>query len=150
MPGGMKFDHDAIRELPLPYQEQIAMKFARELVEPDQMAQRLAEGIAKTAYVAELAMDRKARSTKVRRLCFPSDRAAERYRMLRDAVREGVISDLRCETCNGQVCAFVYRLQWAGEFLPHTLPVRDLLTWAELARERGKGAQVIEQIKEGS
>ena len=132
MPGGMRFDTNDIRALPTAYQEQVAIKMAAE--------------IAKAAPVAECATDCKARSAKVRRLCFPSDRAVERYRVLRDAVREGVISDLRCETYNGQVCAFTYRLQWAGEFIPHTLPVKDLLAWAETAREDGIGAKVFEPI----
>lgn len=132
MPGGMRFDTNDIRALPTAYQEQVAVKMAAEL--------------AKAAHVAEHDGDCKANVSKVRRLCFPSDRAVERYRVLRDAVREGVISDLKCEIYDGLVCAFTYRLQWAGEFIPHTLPVRDLLNWAETAREDGIGAKVFEPI----
>lgn len=129
----MRFDTDAIRALPTAYQEQVAIKMAAEL--------------AKAAHVAEHDGNCKANVSKVRRLCFPSVIAKERYRVLRDAVREGVISDLHCETYDSQVCAFTYRIQWAGEFLPHTLPFRDLINWAGIGREAGIGTKVTELVK---
>lgn len=130
----MRLDADAIRALPTAYQEQVAIKMAAEL--------------AKAANVAEHDGNCKANVSKVRRLCFPSVIAKERYRVLRDAVREGVISDLHCETYDSQVCAFTYRIRWAGEFLPHTLPVRDLILWAKTARQSGKGTVVAEKMIE--
>lgn len=129
----MRFDTNAIRALPTAYQEQVAIKMAAE--------------IAKAAHVAEHDGNCKANVSEVRRLCFPSVIAKERYRVLRDAVREGVIADLHCETYDGQVCAFTYRIEWAGEFLPHTLPFMDLINWAEAVRQCGRGVMMEEKIE---
>ena len=79
---------------------------------------------------------------------------------LTDAVREGLISDLRLQqdftlqeaytTPEGQrirairyKADFTYKIEWAGEFMPTGVPLDDLECWRRL----GRGAMVVEDTK---
>lgn len=91
---------------------------------------------------------------------FASKKEARRYLQLMDAMREGVISDLRLQqdftlqeaytTPAGQrirairyQADFTYRISWAGEFIPTGVPFVDLSYWMQL----GRGCLVVEDTK---
>jgi len=91
---------------------------------------------------------------------FASKKEACRYLELMDAQREGLISNLRLQqdftlqeaytTDKGQrirairyQADFVYRIEWAGEFMPTSGVFRDLTYWRRL----GPGAMVVEDTK---
>ena len=125
MTGGMWIDP---KELPLPLREQVAVKVVAQLAQATPVAGQ---------------KEKRPLKVPVKRLCFTSPRAAARYEILRDAVREGIISELDVVTYDGCVIAFTYRVTWAGEFIPSGLPFRDLTAWRGLA----KGTKVVEHIK---
>lgn len=91
---------------------------------------------------------------------FDSKKEARRYLQLMDAVREGVISDLRLQrdftlqegytTPEGERVRailyradFTYKIEWSGEFTPTGCGFEDLSFWKKL----GKGAAVVEDVK---
>lgn len=129
MQGGMRFDNDDIRALPLHMQEQVGTA--------------LVARMAKTLPVAGREEKGSDRKVTPKRLRFMGERAAERYRILRDAAKQGVISEVGVMVQNGYICAFTYRVTWAGEFIPTGLPIRTLIAW----RNAGMGAKVAEPIK---
>lgn len=89
MSGGMRVDP---KELPLPMQEQVAVKMLAQVSAPSSVA-----GGKKTRKVA------------VRRLVFPSWLAAGRYKELRQMVRDGKLMYLEVVEYDGLVVAFLYR-----------------------------------------
>lgn len=113
MSGGMHFESVDIRKMPLHYQEQVG-----------------------TAILAQLAQTRpvagkrnKPLKARVKRLCFPSLKAIDRYEVLKRAEKEGVIEELLAETYDGRVVAFRYRVIWRGEWIPTSVPVSTLCAW---------------------
>lgn len=128
MAGGMHFDHDDLRALPLHMQEQVGVALVAQIEKNQPVAGREMKPPLRVP---------------VKRLCFSGARAAARYEVLRDAARQGVISELDAVTDDGCVAALTYRITWAGEFIPTGLPVRDLIAW----RNAGKGTAVTELIK---
>lgn len=101
----------------------------------------------------------KNKKTIVNDIAFDSRKEAHRYEILMDAVREGVISDLRLQqnftlqegytTAEGEriqaiiyQADFVYTVIWHGEFTPTALPFADLEYWSQHPGER-----VIEDVK---
>ena len=83
-----------VRGLPVGMQEQAAMKMAAELA-------------AKTGQVAECGGSRAVRKVRPKRLRFPSGAAVELYLRLRQAVRDGLISDVRCVCCGESIRTIV-------------------------------------------
>ena len=65
----------------------------------------------------------------VKRISFPSSRAMKRYYLLKDAARQGVISDFLLQMRNGRVWAFTYKIQWRGDFYVGGLPFVVLERW---------------------
>lgn len=129
MAGGMRLDNDDIRALPLHMQEQVAMEIVAQS--------------AKALPVAGREEKRPCKKVTAKRLRFTGARAAERYRVLRDAARQGVISELGVLVQDGYIYAFTYRVVWGGEFIPTGIPVKTLITW----RNFGAGTKVAEPIK---
>ena len=101
----------------------------------------------------------KNKKTIVNGIAFDSQKEARRYEILMDAVREGVITDLRLQqnftlqeghtTAEGEriqaiiyQADFVYTVIWHGEFVPTTIPTADLEYWRQHPGER-----VIEDVK---
>lgn len=93
---------------------------------------------------------------------FASKKEARRYLQLMDALRAGLISDLRLQqdftlqeaytTPEGQrirairyQADFTHRIEWAGEYLPTGVPFDDLNCWSKI----GQGAKVVEDTKSG-
>lgn len=93
---------------------------------------------------------------------FASKKEARRYHQLMDALREGVISNLRLQqdftlqeaytTPDGKrirairyQADFTYQIEWAGEFVPTSIPNDDLIYWRDL----GRGVVVVEDTKSG-
>lgn len=91
---------------------------------------------------------------------FASQKEARRYLQLMDALREGVISDLRLQqdftlqeaytTTTGQrirairyQADFTYKIEWQGEFKPTGCSEEDLYYWYT----HGRGALVVEDTK---
>lgn len=126
--GGLRYD---ARELPLPLREQVAQKIVAQIMESHPVAGR-AETVTKVP---------------VRKLSFRDGRAAERYRVLRDAVREGAISGLQIEHEGRFVNGFTYRVTWSGEFVPTGVPVTTLREWRELVLVHGQGCLVTEVVE---
>ncbi len=91
---------------------------------------------------------------------FDSKKEARRYLQLMDALRLGVISDLRLQqdftlqegytTPEGEhirairyKADFTYTVRWAGEYIPTGISFDDLEYW----RRAGPGARVVEDTK---
>lgn len=146
MTNGMRFDNDDIRALPLHMQEQVGVEIAARMAEGNA---REALGVVSPSQTHLVAGHRikPPLLVVVKRLCFTNTNGLERYQMLRDAVREGVISNLMPIQYDGRIVAFTYNIQWNRETLPHTVPVRTLLWWSERVREYGVGVMVHERIK---
>lgn len=123
----MRFDSSDLRAMPEDMQVQAAVKLAAEL--------------AKTTKVAG-GKEKKSRKVTAKRICLRGARAATRYEVLRDAVRQGVISELDLVVNDGYIVAFTYQIVWCGEFIPTGLPVSTLVVW----RQIGKNQKVIEPI----
>lgn len=121
----MRFDSSDLRAMPTDMQVQAAVKLAAELAKAAKVVGR---------------REKKSRKVPAKRLCFRSTRAAARYEVLRDAVREGVISELDIVTYDGYIVAFAYKIVWGGEFIPTGIPARSLVIW----REAGKGRKIRE------
>lgn len=124
-----------------------------------QVAGKVIESAAMTKSVAA---QRKYRNepVNVNGIRFASKKEARRYLQLMDAVREGVISNLRLQrdftlreaytTPDGKrirainyQADFTYRIEWAGDFVPAGIPFNDLEHWRKL----GRGAMVVEDTK---
>lgn len=121
--GGLRID---VRDLPLPMREQVAAQIVANYIRA-----------AETRAQSTAAPPQKAT---VKKLRFPSRTDALRYAALKDAVREGVISDLRLQTTIGRVWAFTYQIQWSGEFPACCVSFDDLERW----RSYGRGYVVAE------
>lgn len=78
MPGGMRIDP---KELPLPMQEQVAVKMLAQVSAP-----------------SPVAGGKKPRKVAVRRLVFPCPGAAARYQELRQKVRDGKLMHVQTVT----------------------------------------------------
>lgn len=95
---------------------------------------------------------------------FDSKKEARRYLQLMDALREGVISDLRLQqnftlqeaytTPEGQrirairyQADFTYRVEWAGYNVPTCVSFDDLEFWRMLVDRLGHGVLVVEDTK---
>lgn len=90
MSGGMRIDP---KELPLPMQEQVAVKM-----------------LAQASAPSPVAGGKKPRKVAVRRLVFPCPGAAARYQELRQKVRDGKLMDaVAVMFGNGRVIGFAYR-----------------------------------------
>lgn len=126
MSGGLHFESEDIRQMPIHMQEQVAMSLIPQKQEPRPVA---------------------AQKVRVRRLCFGTPAGIDRYMVLKDAVREGVIVNLELKEYDGRIVAFIYNVIWAGDFLPHTIPINTLLFWRERVREHGSGTMVYEKVK---
>lgn len=100
----------------------------------------------------------------VKGIRFDSKKEANRYLQLKDAVREGVIYDLRLQqnftlqeaytTADGQrvrsivyQADFTYRIRWPWHGVPTSCAVGDLQYWSHCARQSGAGALVVEDVK---
>lgn len=130
---------------------------------PPGMRQQVAGKVmAKTAISNTVAAQRKYHNepVNVNGIRFASKKEARRYLQLMDALREGVISNLRLQqdftlqeaytTPEGQrirairyQADFTYRIEWAGDFVPTGVPFGDLEYWRKL----GRGAEVVEDTK---
>ncbi len=136
---GLHFD--SLADLPPGIRTQVAGKVLRERT---QMAER--------KYRNEPAT--------VQGIRFDSKKEARRYLQLMDALRLGVICDLRLQqdftlqegytTPEGErirairyKADFVYTVQWAGEYIPTGISFDDLGYW----RKAGPGARVVEDTK---
>lgn len=118
----------------------------------------------KAAVTAPVAGQKKAKyrnePVRVNGIRFASKKEARRDLQLMDALREGVISDLRLQqdftlqeaytTPEGQrirairyQADFTYRIEWAGEYMPTGVSFDDLACWRQL----GRGAKVVEDTK---
>lgn len=95
---------------------------------------------------------------------FDSKKEARRYLQLMDALREGVISDLRLQqdftlqeaytTPEGErirairyQADFTYKIQWAGYNVPTSISFDDLEYWRSVVERFGHGAMVVEDTK---
>ena len=102
--------------------------------------------------------------TRVSGIRFDSKKEADRYMQLMDAVREGVIYDLRLQrnytlqeaytTAEGEriraivyQADFTYRIRWPWHAIPTGCSEIDLAYWARKAASEGDGAEVIEDVK---
>lgn len=130
---------------------------------PPGMRQQVAGKVmGKASETKSVAGQRKYRNepVKVSGIRFASKKEARRYLRLMDALREGVISDLRLQqdftlqeaytTPDGKrirairyQADFTYRIEWAGDFVPTGIPFNDLEHWRKL----GRGAMVVEDTK---
>lgn len=120
--------------------------------------------MAKAALAAPVAGQKKAKyrnePVRVNGIRFASKKEARRYLQLMDALRAGLISDLRLQqdftlqeaytTPEGQrirairyQADFTYRIEWAGEYVPTGISFDDLTCWRQL----GRGAMVVEDTK---
>lgn len=117
----MRFDSSDLRAMPTDMQVQAAVKLAAELAK----ATKVAGGDGK-----------KSRKVPAKRLCFCSTSAAARYEVLKDAARQGVISELDLVTHDGHIVAFTYKIVWGGEYLPTGLPIRTLVQWRSFGKDR--------------
>ena len=90
MSGGMRIDP---KELPLPMQEQVAVKMLAQASAPNPVA----------------GQEKKTVKVSVRRLVFPSWLAAGRYKELRQKVRDGKLMYLEVVEYDGLVVAFLFR-----------------------------------------
>lgn len=142
MAGGLHYD--SLADLPPGMRKQVAGKV---LEKADQVA-----GGKKAKYRNE--------PVTVNGIRFASKKEARRFEQLLDAVREGVISDLRLQqdftlqeaytTPEGQrirairyQADFTYRVEYAGIFAARAAQPDDLEYW----RKVGRGALVIEDTK---
>ena len=125
--GGLRYD---IRELPQPMREQVAQKIVAQMLENQPVAGQA----------------QKVTTVRVRKLRFPNSKAKDRYLVLKDAVRERVISDLRIEEVGEKVYGFRYRLQWVGEFIPTAIPVDTLQIWRKTVEVMGRGITLYERL----
>lgn len=91
MQSGMRID---MKGLPVGMQEQAAMKLAKEIA-------------AKADRVAGHGGGRAVQRVRPKRLRFPSGTAVELYLRLRQAVRDGLISDVRCVRCGESIRTIV-------------------------------------------
>lgn len=130
---------------------------------PPGMRQQVAGKVMKKAALPNsVAAQRKYRNepVNVNGIRFASKKEARRYLQLMDALREGVISDLRLQqdftlqeaytTPEGErirairyLADFTYRIEWSGDFMPTGVPFGDLEYWQKL----GRGAVVVEDTK---
>ena len=90
MSGGMRIDP---KELPLPMQEQVAVKMLAQDSAPNPVA----------------GQEKKTVKVSVRRLVFPCPGAAARYQELRQKVRDGKLMYLEVVEHDGLVAAFLFR-----------------------------------------
>lgn len=149
--GGLRFD--SLADMPEGMRKLAANKIVagRTVVVP-QKAQGIAAGTKKMPKYRNM-------KTVVNGIAFDSQKEACRYEILMDAVREGVISDLRLQqnytlqegytTAEGEriqaiiyQADFVYTVIWSGEFIPTSVPLADLEFWRQHPGER-----VIEDVK---
>ena len=149
--GGLRYE--SLSEMPARMRQLAADKLvAGRTVVVSQKTQGMAAGAQKTPKF-------KNKKTIVNGIAFASKKEAYRYEILMDAVREGVISDLRLQqnftlqegytTAEGEriqaiiyQADFVYTVIWHGEFIPTTVPFADLEYWRQHSGER-----VIEDVK---
>lgn len=143
MAGGLHYDSFA--DLPQGMRRQVAGKV---------MAKAMAVPVAgqKSKYRNE--------PVTVNGIRFASKKEARRYLQLMDAMRVGLISDLRLQqdftlqeaytTPDGQriqairyQADFTYGIEWAGEYVPTGISFDDLTCWRQL----GRGAMVVEDTK---
>lgn len=120
--------------------------------------------MAKAAVTAPVAGDKKAKyrnePVRVNGIRFASKKEARRYLQLMDALREGVVSDLRLQqdftlqeaytTPEGQrvrairyQADFTYRIEWDGTGVPQGVSFADLTCWSQL----GRGSTLVEDTK---
>ena len=95
---------------------------------------------------------------------FDSRKEAERYMYLVDAVKEGVIYDLRLQqnftllegytTPTGERIKpityradFTYRVKWPWYAVPTAIRMEDLEYWKSAAIKGGNGVRIIEDVK---
>ncbi len=133
--------YDSLADLPPRIRQQVAGKVFRE-----------GSPVAARKYRNEPAT--------VKRVRFDSKKEARRYVQLMDAIRLGVICDLRLQqdftlqegytTPEGErirairyKADFVYTVRWAGEYIPTGISFDDLEYW----RKAGTGARVVEDAK---
>lgn len=100
----------------------------------------------------------------VKGIHFDSKKEANRYMQLMDAVREGVIYDLRLQrnftlqegytTPEGNrirpivyQADFTYRVRWPWHQMPTGCSLDDLEYWSAAARKKGDGVEIIEDVK---
>lgn len=145
MAGGLHYE--SLADLPPGMRRQVAGKVMAKAAMANPVA-----GQRKTKYRNE--------PVNVNGIRFASKKEARRYLQLMDALREGVISDLRMQqdftlqeaytTPEGQrirairyQADFTYRIEWAGDYVPTGVPFDDLECWRKL----GQGAKVVEDTK---
>lgn len=127
--GGMRFDGDDIRRMPVHMQEQVGAALVA------RFEQDTHGGEVKKAPIRVAA----------RKLHFLDAKAVERYMVLKDAVREGVIYDLICIKYDGCIVAFEYKIAWNGAYIPTGIPIPDLVGWRGMA----PGEKMIEHLTKG-
>ena len=129
--GGLRID---AKDLPLPMREQVAEKIVAQIREATPVAGRKERTLPIKVPVRKLQLRK----------------AVSRYRILKDAVREGVISDLRMEELSDRLLIFRYRVQWAGEFIPTSIPASTLQLWRTFVTVFGKGKEMLEPVDRGT
>ncbi len=125
----MRIDSESLRDMPLRYQEQVAAAILARPSEPGPVA-----GGKKTPGGTKV---------RVKALHFQTVGDLQRYRALRDAVRECVISNLTPVMAGGKITALTFTILWGGEFMPTGVPFADLERWRWLK----PGAKVTEFFK---
>lgn len=100
----------------------------------------------------------------VKGIRFDSKKEAARYLQLKDAVREGVIYDLRLQrnftlqegytTPEGDriqgivyQADFTYRVRWPWYTMPTCISAADMEYWSTAAKKAGDGVEIIEDVK---
>ena len=149
--GGLRYD--SIAQMPERIRQQVAGKLvAAQTVVVSPKTQGVAAGTQKTPKF-------KNKKTLVNGIAFDSQKEARRYEILMDAVREGVIADLRLQqdftlqeaftTPEGKripairyKADFTYTVAWQGEYVPTGVSCEDLIYWRQYP-----GARVIEDVK---
>ena len=126
MSSGLYFESEEIRQMPIHMQEQVAMALIPQAQTPPPVA---------------------AQKVRVRRLCFGTPAGIDRYMVLKDAIREGVIVNLELHEYDGRIVAFTYNVIWAEDFLPHSIPDNTLQFWRDRVHEYGSGTMVYERVK---
>lgn len=140
--------YDSLKDMPERMRQQVAVKVmtastnTKPVAAPDRMGAKYGN-----------------RKTVVSGITFDSQKEANRYLALMDAVREGVITDLRLQqdftlqeaytTPEGKriqairyQADFTYTVAWRGEYMPTGVSFEDLTYWREHT-----GARVIEDVK---
>lgn len=151
MAGGLHYE--SLSELPPGVRQQVASKIMAQAVRPDQVADQ--KGKTSKYHNVKVMLDGHK---------FDSKKECRRFQALMDAVREGVIYDLRLQrnftlqegytTPEGEriqaivyQADFTYRVRWPWHLPPTCCSAEDLEYWSAAASKGGDGVEIIEDVK---